>query len=587
MCNIKSTDISTGYKTDHSLIEIKIATHSNMRGPGFWKLNTSLLKEIDYVNQIRAAIKDTQEEYKNDSSVNDALMWEMIKLKIREHSLKYTAINKAKTSRDEEKLEKEINSLQRLIESSNMEGKDRKDTLDNLDTKKLELEKIIEYRTKGSILRARCRWHNEGEKNTKYFLNLEKRHYKQGLISQLKLYDVNFATTDKEILISTNIYTVLTMALKTNGPMTFFSGHIQRKKLDLIDQESCEGLLTKTECLNALKNMECNKTPGSDGLSAEFYKMFWNDIAGLYPKSINQAYRTAQLSVTQRRGIIKLISKKDAEPYLIKNWRPISILNCDYKIAAKAIANRFKHVLPNLIDNNQTGFLKGRFIGENIRLIDGIIRHTAAKNIPGLLLFLDFEKAFDTVEWPFLQKTLQHYNFGPSAMNWIRLFYHNTESCIINNGWSSAFFKLQRGVRQGCPLSLYLFILCVEILAEAIRKNKNIKGITINEQEIKISQYADDTTLILNGSIVSYTTSLQTLDLFSEISGLRLNSKKTEALWIGANIGKEAILNPDKDFKWEKDKVKALGVWLSTNPETTIEANYSEKLIKMRNSLSC
>jgi len=171
-----------------------------MRGPGFWKLNTSLLKEIDYVNQIRAAIKDTQEEYKNDSSVNDALMWEMIKLKIREHSLKYTAINKAKTSRDEEKLEKEINSLQRLIESSNMEGKDRKDTLDNLDTKKLELEKIIEYRTKGSILRARCRWHNEGEKNTKYFLNLEKRHYKQGLISQLKLYDVNFATTDKEIL---------------------------------------------------------------------------------------------------------------------------------------------------------------------------------------------------------------------------------------------------------------------------------------------------------------------------------------------------------------------------------------------------
>ena len=173
-------------------------------------------------------------------------------------------------------------------------------------------------------------------------------------------------------------------------------------------------------------------------------------------------------------------------------------------------------------------------------------------------------------------------------MNWIRLFYHNTESCIINNVWSSAFFKLERGVRQGCPLSPYLFILCVEILAEAIRKNKNIKSITINEQEIKISQYADDTTLILNGSIFSYTTSLQILDLFSEISGLRFNSRETEALWIGANIGKEAILNPDKDFKWVKAKVKAsLGVWFSTNPETIIEANYSEKLINVRNTLSC
>ena len=158
-----------------------------------------------------------------------------------------------------------------------MEGKDRKDTLDVLDTKKQKLEKLIEYRTKGSILRARCRWNNEGEKNTKYFLNLEKRHYKQAQ---------NEWTND------------------------VFYGSQTEKKLNLINQESCEGLLTKTECLNALKNMECNKTPGSDGLPEEFYKVFWNDIADLYLKSINQAYRTGQLSVTQRRGIIKLIPKK-------------------------------------------------------------------------------------------------------------------------------------------------------------------------------------------------------------------------------------------------------------------------------------
>ena len=242
----------------------------------------------------------------------------------------------------------------------------------------------------------------------------------------------------------------------------------------------------------------------------------------------------------------------------------------------------FKQVLPNLIDNDQTGFLKGRFIGENIRLIDSIIKYTAAKNIPGLLLFLDFEKAFDTVEWSFLHKTLQHYNFGPSAIQWIKLFYHNTESCILNNGWSSDFFKLERGVRQGCPLSPYLFILCVEILAETMRKNKNIKGISIDGQEIKISQYADDTTLILDGSSVSFTTALQILNLFSEISGLRLNNRKTEAMWIGANIGKEENLKPQKGFKWVNDKVRALGIWLSTNPETTIESNYDEKLTKVR-----
>ena len=125
-------------------------------------------------------------------------------------------------------------------------------------------------------------------------------------------------------------------------------------------------------------------------------------------------------------------------------------------------------LIPNmrkLINGDQTGFIKGRTIGENIRLIDGLINFTAAKNIPGLLLFLDFEKVFDTVEWTFLQKTLKHFNFGPSIINWIKIFYNNIESCVLNNGWSTNCFKLERGVRRGCPLSPSLFILGVEILA--------------------------------------------------------------------------------------------------------------------------
>ena len=113
------------------------------------------------------------------------------------------------------------------------------------------------------------------------------------------------------------------------------------------------------------------------------------------------------MSITQRRGIIKRIPKKSIEPlYIKKNWRPITLLNTDYKIAAKAIANRIKTVLPKLINNDQTGFMKGRFIGENIRLIDGIIQYATQHNVPGLLLFIDFEKAFDSLEWPFIFDTL-------------------------------------------------------------------------------------------------------------------------------------------------------------------------------------
>ena len=157
----------------------------------------------------------------------------------------------------------------------------------------------------------------------------------------------------------------------------------------------------------------------------------------------------------------------------------------------------------------------------------------------------------------------------------------------MNNGWSSNFFKLERGVRQGCPLSPYLFILCAEVLADAIRNDNNIKGITVDGQEIKISLYADDTTLILDGSRASFQNSLQVLELFSLISCLRVNYKKTEVLWIGANAGSEEKLCPEHDLKWMKNKVKTLGVWLSTDPIITMKANYDEKLTKLKASLSC
>ena len=234
--------------------------------------------------------------------------------------------------------------------------------------------------------------------------------------------------------------------------------------------------------------MKPEKTPGSDGIPAKFYKIFWDDIFEHLVTSINHAYQKEQFSVTQRRGIIKLIPKKDTEPYVIKNWRPITLLNCDYKIAAKALANRLKKVLPKLVNSDQTGVMKDRFIGENIRLIDGVINFSEVENIPGLLLFLDFEKAFDTVEWAFIKKkTFQQLNFGPSMIKWNSICYNNIESCVLNNGWSTDFFKLERGVRKGCPLSPYLFVLGVEILARKIRKNETIKGITHRKMKLRLA----------------------------------------------------------------------------------------------------
>ena len=266
--------------------------------------------------------------------------------------------------------------------------------------------------------------------------------------------------------------------------------------------------------------MELEKSPGTDGLPSEFYKTMWIEISEPLLNALNYGFETGELSISQRRGIIKLIPKKSEELYYIRNWRALTLLNCDYEIAAKAIAIRLKTNLPNLINNDQTGFIKGRYIGENIRLIDSVINYASAKNIPGLLLLIDFEKAFDTLEWSFIQKTLLSFGFGPSIIRWFKTFYHKTESCILNNGWAN------RGVRQGCPLSPYLFVLSAEILAKAIRKNPFIKGLSVKEAEIRISQYADDTTLILDGSERSLTEAPGILESFSKVSCIRAQCQK-------------------------------------------------------------
>ena len=122
-------------------------------------------------------------------------------------------------------------------------------------------------------------------------------------------------------------------------------------------------------------------------------------------------------------------------------------MNVIYKLASAVIANRFKEVLSNLIHENQKGFIAGRFLGENVRLIYDVLFETKKQNIPGLLLSVDFEKAFDTVSWSFIMEVLEYFNFGKSIKTWVSLFQKGSETCILQNGSLSEFFNLGRGCR--------------------------------------------------------------------------------------------------------------------------------------------
>ena len=155
--------------------------------------------------------------------------------------------------------------------------------------------------------------------------------------------------------------------------------------------------------------------------------------------SLNYSFENKSLTELQKQSIITLLPKSGKDISVLDNWRPISLLNVDYKIATKSIANRLKDILPSIIHNSQTGFLKNRYIGENIRLLFEALDDIEHFNKPALLFFSDFEKAFDSVDHNFMFKCLNHFNFGESFINWIRLFYNDSKSCIINNGFCSDF----------------------------------------------------------------------------------------------------------------------------------------------------
>ena len=188
---------------------------------------------------------------------------------------------------------------------------------------------------------------------------------------------------------------------------------------------------------------------------------------------------------------------------------------------------------------------------------------------------------------PSLKRLSKYFNFGDSFTSWIELFYTDISSCIQNNGRSSDFFLLTRGVRQGCPLSPYLFFIVRGNIAATVRRDDVVKGIQIYGKECKVSQYADDTTFILNGSLSSVERSFSSLDTFALMSGLKVNYAKTEALWIGTNKNRTDKLLIKQNIKWPIQRTKALSVWFSTAEEEGVALNYQErkgKIITILNS---
>ena len=255
------------------------------------------------------------------------------------------------------------------------------------------------------------------------------------------------------------------------------------------------------------------------------------------------------MPLSMRQAVISCLYK-NGEREDIRNWRPISLLNYDYKIYTKIIANKIQPTLKTIIHNTQTAAVPKRTIIENLQINRDIISFANLNNLEASIIALDQEKAFDKVDWNFLFKTIEKIGYGENIIKKIKTVYSNIEAQIKINGHLSKSFLLKRGVRQGCPLSMILYIMVAEVFLENIRQNKKIKGLKVNDTEIKTTAFADDTTVYL-GSNESIKELGKQLSIFEEAVGVTYNKDKCVGMWLGKNRNKEE--NP-LGFKWNSKK---------------------------------
>lgn len=581
-------EISSSASSDHRMVSMKYRLSSVSRGPYYWKFNDSLLHDIIFVQSMNTFIDNLLKEYVD---LDKQTKWDLYKVKIKEFCITFSKQKQMESKTHINTLNIELNEIEKHLTSQ--PHNERLVTQKHKIKQKLEIFEL--QQAKSAQTRSREKYIADGEKNTKYFLNLEKVRANNKVIDKLESDNGVTITAQEDILKEQVNYYKNSFKQKSrfsSESAEEFTQNINIPQISVSQSEDLEKRIVEAELLEALKSMKNGTAPGLDGLTSSFYKVFWIKIKSPLVESLEEAFKKGQMSISQRRAVITLIHKgKNLSREKLMNWRPISLTNTDYKIIAKCLAFRMSKVIKDLVSEDQVGFIKGRKASTIIRLIDDVIEHMEDTNKPGIVFALDYSRAFDSISKDYILWAFQKFGFGEYYIKWVNVLMKNTESCINYNGWISEEFSVESGIRQGCPLSPMTFVLALELLAIKIRNDPLIKGIklpynsTENEninQIIKLAMYADDITMFL-GSKSDLVNALNLVMKFTEISQLKINKTKSEAMWIGSmknNIEQHC------NITW-KNEIKVLGI-IFRNDKTAseIKENWTKRIDKIEKIIS-
>ena len=577
--------------SDHRLVVTKFEFSSFKFGKGLYKLNTTLLKDINYCRIIESAIDDVVLEYQG---VDDNLIWEVIKTNISETSQSYGRF-KSKLNFDRcIELQQSLNKL----ENEFIDNPKCEDIGAQITKIKNELE-LHEYeKTKGAAVRANIKYIEEGEKCTNYFLSLERCRSKVNTIKRLKCDNGEVILDEKQIVnnIGKHFFKRFNSSTKSDAEIhhyfTEFSKNVKLPKLSEDDALRLEADITESELETAIKSLEHGSAPGRDGLPLELYIVFWRRLKKPFMECIRYCEELCRLTKSQRLGVLSLFHKgSDLPSDNLDNWRPLSLVNTDYKILAKVFSLRTESVIDTIIGKQQMGFVKGRNIAYVHRQIDDMLTLHRHSRKSGIMVAIDFKQAFDAINIPCILKSLELFGFGPRFIKWIKILNTDRLFSVKNGGHISQSFGMHNGVRQGCPISPQLFIIAAEVLAQKIIQDSNIVGLksaslgttrldAAYNVVLKILQYADDTSLFLKNTD-SLKRAIGVFKFFSKCSDLHLNLNKSFAMSLNGDK-----VETDVQLIFQ-NTIKTLGIiYSNTVAASEIELNWRKRIDTVIKTLS-
>ena len=452
-----------------------------------------------------------------------------------------------------------------------------------------KIEKGQELLEEDLRMKAGIKWREEGERSSKFFLNLIKQRMVASSMKGFLDDSARLLTGNKDIAnhgfnFYSNLYSSSLPPVIDNR---FFS------ELPELSQEQSISLgrpITIDEMKAALKTCK-DSTPGLDGIPYSYYKVFGSLLLPLVLGSWNYGLITGTTAPSHRAACITIIPKAGKDIRFIRNWRPITVSACDLKVITKAI--RVATALPYIISDCQMAYVPGRDINFNNCILNFVSQYESLEN--NYLVSFDAEKAYDSVSHDYLKAVLKRYGFPPQFIQFFSTIYSNYIATVQINGHLTNYLPINRGVKQGDALSCALFILAIDPLIRNIEANSNVPAVKIKlidgaHVSFKVLAYADDIAILTSKSSAFQYIFMEYERLFNA-TGLKLNADKTELLIISNNLvsndsysvnylDKEVLIKSAKD-------VKICGNHVSCDQELSYEKNILARINCLEKILNC